>query len=59
MDSLGRIAGPLFAMLLYGWQIELPFIVGGVLCIAAIVLVQRFRALEPKGAASKNEAAIQ
>lgn len=59
MDSLGRIAGPLFAMLLYGWQIELPFIVGGVLCIAAIVLVQRFRALDPKGAASKNEAAIQ
>jgi DHA1 family multidrug resistance protein-like MFS transporter len=48
MDSLGRIAGPLIAMMLYGFTISLPFIVSGILCLAAISLLLRFISLEAK-----------
>jgi multidrug resistance protein len=42
MDSLGRIAGPLIAAVLYKVNIGLPFIFGGILCLAALILVTRF-----------------
>ncbi|MFD2612861.1 MFS transporter [Paenibacillus gansuensis] len=39
MDSLGRIAGPLLAAVLYGIQVELPFYVSSAVCLLALVLV--------------------
>lgn len=42
MDSFGRITGPLFATGLFGWNINLPFMVGAVLCLIAIWLPIRF-----------------
>jgi MFS family permease len=38
MDSVGRIAGPLVGGLLAtGWDVHLPFIVHGLLCLVAVV----------------------
>ncbi|MFF2484192.1 MFS transporter [Paenibacillus sp. NPDC058071] len=45
MDSLGRIAGPLFGTFLFTVSMGLPYISGGVLCIAALLLLARFRRL--------------
>jgi DHA1 family multidrug resistance protein-like MFS transporter len=42
MDSLGRIAGPLLGGAVFAIAHSLPFIIGGVLCLAAILLLQRF-----------------
>lgn len=43
MDSLGRIAGPiLFSSILYGIRIELPFLVGAFVSVAALWLLIRF-----------------
>ncbi|MDF2668470.1 MAG: tetracycline resistance efflux pump [Paenibacillus sp.] len=42
MDSLGRIAGPLMGMSAFHLNINLPFLIGGVLCLAAITLVIAF-----------------
>lgn len=42
MDSLGRIAGPLLGGAAFAIAHSLPFIIGGVLCLAAILLLQRF-----------------
>lgn len=42
MDSLGRIFGPLGAMALFGWHMSYPYIVGAILCIAALMLVAGF-----------------
>jgi multidrug resistance protein len=48
MDSLGRILGPLIGMALYGVTISLPFVVSGILSIAAIYLLIRFISAEAK-----------
>lgn len=48
MDSLGRITGPLIASAAYSLNIHLPFIVGGVICFAAISLLYRFVSLDRK-----------
>lgn len=43
MDSLGRIAGPLLGSMLFTVELGLPYLVGGILCLAALVLVVLFR----------------
>ncbi|WNQ13573.1 MFS transporter [Paenibacillus aurantius] len=49
MDSLGRILGPLLAVAVFNWQTAVPFIIGGVLCLAALLLLSRFAALDTQG----------
>jgi len=49
MDSLGRITGPLMGGALYTLNISLPYIAGALLCLAAILLVVRFTALDRSG----------
>jgi len=46
MDSLGRIAGPLLGGAVFTIAHSLPFIIGGVLCLAAILLLLRFMLLD-------------
>lgn len=46
MDSLGRIIGPLGGALLFGINLQLPYIVGGLLCLAAMLFLVRFIALD-------------
>jgi MFS transporter, DHA1 family, multidrug resistance protein len=46
MDSLGRIAGPLLATGMFGIRIDLPFLIGGALSLAALLLIIRFTALD-------------
>ncbi|MDF2835070.1 MAG: tetracycline resistance efflux pump [Paenibacillus sp.] len=48
MDSLGRIAGPLLGALLFTMSEGLPYLIGGILCVAALVFVFRFRRLDDK-----------
>lgn len=48
MDSLGRIAGPLMGTILFQIDIQLPFVVGAVLTLAATLLVFRFLDREAK-----------
>ncbi|SHE10531.1 Tetracycline resistance protein, class C [Chlamydia abortus] len=59
MDSLGRIAGPLIAMALYGLEASLPFIVGAALCVAALTLVAQFVRLDKRYSRSQDEATLQ
>jgi DHA1 family multidrug resistance protein-like MFS transporter len=42
MDSLGRIAGPLMGVGAFQLNLNLPFVIGGVLCLAALLLVVGF-----------------
>ncbi|SEB43346.1 MFS transporter [Paenibacillus sp. GP183] len=46
MDSLGRIAGPLLGGAVFTLNQSLPFLIGGVLCMAATLLLFRFLALD-------------
>ncbi|REE70672.1 putative MFS family arabinose efflux permease [Paenibacillus taihuensis] len=46
MDSLGRIIGPLVGAALFSAEITLPYVAGGLLSLAGIVLLLRFRALD-------------
>jgi len=46
MDSLGRILGPLLGTSLFTVQIGLPYLSGGVLCLAALLLLWRFSRLD-------------
>ncbi len=46
MDSLGRIFGPLLGAAVFYIHISLPFIVGGILCLAALGLLYRFMQLD-------------
>ncbi|MEW9697898.1 MFS transporter [Paenibacillus sp. SI8] len=46
MDSLGRIAGPLLGGAVYAIAHSLPFLIGGVLCLAATLLLLRFVRLD-------------
>lgn len=48
MDSLGRIAGPLLGSMLFTVQLGLPYLIGGILCVAALLLVMRFRMMDAK-----------
>ncbi|MDP5273295.1 MFS transporter [Chengkuizengella axinellae] len=48
MDSLGRIAGPLFATALFTLNETLPFIVGAIICVAAIQLVVSYKKSDVK-----------
>jgi predicted MFS family arabinose efflux permease len=43
MDSLGRIAGPLFATTLFTVDRVLPFVLCGLICLASLVFVYGFR----------------
>lgn len=43
MDSLGRIVGPLVGTGLLKLDLQFPYIFGGALCLAAILLLFRFR----------------
>ncbi len=55
MDSLGRIAGPLMGTALFHIQIGLPFLVGGILSFAALLLLFRFRAHDRTALTIKGE----
>jgi len=55
MDSLGRIAGPLLGSMLFTVQMGLPYLLGGILCLAALLLVVRFRFLD---SAQEKESAL-
>jgi DHA1 family multidrug resistance protein-like MFS transporter len=46
MDSLGRIAGPLMGGAVFVLNSSLPFVIGGVLCCAALILLFRFNTLD-------------
>lgn len=46
MDSLGRIAGPMMGSLLFTVELGLPYLAGGILCLAALSLVFRFLYLD-------------
>ncbi|WP_028611178.1 tetracycline resistance MFS efflux pump [Paenibacillus harenae] len=49
MDSLGRIAGPLLGSFIFTIQMGLPYLLGGILCLAALLLLLRFRQLDKNG----------
>lgn len=46
MDAFGRIMGPLLAIALFGWNINLPYIIGAVFCIFAVWLLACFAKLD-------------
>lgn len=48
MDSLGRISGPLLGTAVFHMQEILPFLIGGILCLAAIFLILRFVVMDKK-----------
>ncbi|BBH21157.1 tetracycline resistance MFS efflux pump [Paenibacillus baekrokdamisoli] len=48
MDSLGRIIGPLTGALLFSINLQLPYVAGGVLSLAALLLLFRFRSADKK-----------
>lgn len=54
MDSLGRIAGPLLGGAVFALDRALPFLIGGVLCLAATLLLQRFVLLDRRAAAGQT-----
>lgn len=50
MDSLGRIAGPLLGSFVFTISMGLPYLLGGILCLAALLLLLRFRSLDKQEA---------
>ncbi|WP_028545019.1 tetracycline resistance MFS efflux pump [Paenibacillus taiwanensis] len=46
MDSFGRIAGPLLATAVFNLNVNLPFMIGAVLSIAALALLAQFVKLD-------------
>mgnify|MGYP001263507604 FL=1 len=58
MDSLGRIAGPLLGSFLFTVEMGLPYLLGGILCVAALLLVVRFRQLDRQDAAEEKPVAV-
>jgi DHA1 family multidrug resistance protein-like MFS transporter len=46
MDSLGRIIGPMFGALLFSINLQLPYVAGGLLSFAALLLLFRFRSAD-------------
>lgn len=56
MDSLGRIAGRLMGMGAFHLNIGLPFLIGGVLCLAALTLLFGFLAADRSTRSSASAA---
>ncbi|MFC0335334.1 MFS transporter [Paenibacillus sepulcri] len=54
MDSLGRIIGPLFGAFLFTVDLKLPYLAGGLLSLAALLLLLRFRMAQPKNVPAKD-----
>ena len=54
MDSLGRITGPLFAMAAFYLAIELPFLLGGLICLGGLLLLLRFLAVDRRSGMPKH-----
>lgn len=54
MDSLGRITGPLLAMGAFYLTIELPFLLGGVICLGGLLLLLRFLTIDRKQSMPKH-----
>jgi len=46
MDSLGRMSGPVLGTLVIDWNENLPFLIGALLSLAALLLLQRYVILE-------------
>ncbi|MFD0711014.1 MFS transporter [Paenibacillus sp. GCM10027626] len=55
MDSLGRIIGPLLGTMLFKLQLQLPFIIGGLLSLAALFLLLRFTVLDRQAQAVQEQ----
>ncbi|MFD1955123.1 MFS transporter [Paenibacillus thailandensis] len=55
MDSLGRIAGPLLGTFLFTVDLRLPYLLGGLLCLAATLLLVRFKRLDGRIAVLQAE----
>jgi DHA1 family multidrug resistance protein-like MFS transporter len=53
MDSLGRIAGPLLGSFVFTISMGLPYLIGGILCLAALLLLIRFRSLDKQETATE------
>jgi hypothetical protein len=53
MDSLGRIAGPLMGAAAFHLNVNLPFAIGGVLCLGALALLASFRAAVRRSGADR------
>ncbi|NBD22735.1 MFS transporter [Paenibacillus glycinis] len=58
MDSLGRIVGPLVGAALFHVHITLPYVAGGLLSIAALLFLFRFRSLDRKHGAVEPSASV-
>lgn len=58
MDSLGRIAGPLLGSFLFTVEMGLPYLLGGILCVAALLLVARFRQLDRQESSEEKPIAV-
>ncbi|QHW30315.1 TCR/Tet family MFS transporter [Paenibacillus rhizovicinus] len=59
MDSLGRIIGPLAGAFLYSVHLTLPFLAGGILSIAALTFLVRFRSLDRKDGSVEPSASVK
>ncbi|MFC4778412.1 MFS transporter [Paenibacillus sp. GCM10023252] len=57
MDSLGRIIGPLAGTFLLTINLQLPFVMGGILSIAALLLLLKFRQVDYDVQVDKTETA--
>jgi len=53
MDSLGRIIGPLGGAMLFKLDLQLPYVVGGLLSLAALLFLARFVTLDRERAGSE------
>ncbi|MBM7564331.1 MFS transporter [Paenibacillus sacheonensis] len=58
MDSLGRIIGPLVGAGLASVHLTLPYVAGGILSVAALAFLFRFRALDRERDAMKTSASV-
>jgi DHA1 family multidrug resistance protein-like MFS transporter len=54
MDSLGRVLGPLLGSFLFTVNLGLPYLLGGLLCLGALLLLLRFRQLDQTSTGSQT-----
>lgn len=54
MDSLGRIAGPLFGTMLFTVENGLPFLLSGFICIGGLFFVARYRQLDAERVSERS-----
>jgi multidrug resistance protein len=52
MDSLGRITGPLVAMGAFYMLIQLPFVLGGAICLIGLLLLGKFLSIDRRQAST-------